>query len=701
MNFDSQSMQNTGFSGKLESDLEFVLDRVCESYWIWYLQNDREYLSPRFWDLIGQPVPEDPMGPRGQWWQFLHTDDQQAIVESLEAHIASRGQIPFRKELRFQHASGQPVWLLCEAWGVAWDEAGRPERVVGTHRDITSERLQQVLMNEISELRARFIEHAAERSRFFEYLLDKILLLTGSEYGFIGEILENEEGKYLKTYWLTDISWNEETKRFFDENAPKGLIFKNLDTLFGAVIRTGRPLLTNDPPNHPAAAGIPPGHPPLRAFMGIPIHYSGRFIAMAGVANRPNGYSQQLFNQLLPYFDVVGEVIHAKLIQEQLDAQVRLTLHNDRLASIGQLAAGVGHEINNPLSIISGQLFVLDLHLKEQGIHDPELQSGFEKIQKSVSRIANIVGSLKSFTRTDEEELSHFSLQELIDETVAMLGDLFAKEGVELKQVGQPLNGEIAGHRNRVQQVLVNLLMNAKDATEGKPERQVRIEGQHSGGGIGFLVGDNGCGIPEEFREKIFDPFFTTKGMGNRGTGIGLAIVRNILKEHQAKIRVNSVSGEGTEFIVKFPEVVIPAGRLGAAGLDSQFNSVLRGQKILVVDDEVDIRQLLYKILAAHGALVVLAANGSEALGLLRKQPYDVVLSDIKMPGMGGFQLYEEVKLLPQVPAYILITGGVELSPDQQRLIHQERLKVIPKPFNVEQLLATLRATKRAEAEGP
>lgn len=693
----SQLTRGGHFAQGSESDLEFVLDRVCESYWVWNLQENQEYLAPRFWKLLGQPIPAESAGEPGRWWQFLHPVEQQSIAEGLKKLIDSAGEIPFRMDLRFQHATGQPIWLRCEAWVIAWDKAGKPLRIVGTHRDITADKLQQVLAEEISELRGRYIEHASEQAKFFQYLLDKILLLTGSEYGFIGEILEGETGKYLKTYWLTDISWDEETKRFFDENAPKGLVFKNLDTLFGAVIRSGRPLLTNDPANHPAAAGIPAGHPPLRSFMGIPIYYSGRFIAMAGVANRPAGYTDQLYQQLEPYFQVVGEVIHAKLMQDQLDAQVRLTLHNDRLASIGQLAAGVGHEINNPLSIISGQLYVLDLHLKERGIEEPELQSGFEKIERSVNRIATIVGGLKTFSRSDEECISHFPLQALVEETLVMLRDIFAKDGIVLELQGQPAGGQIAGHRNRIQQVLVNLLMNAKDATESKEDRRVMVETFQSSARLGFVVRDNGCGIPEEQLGKIFDPFFTTKGLGNRGTGIGLAIVSNILKEHQARIQVHSELGAGTEFRVEFPQVVIGGELLGRLEANRGAALDLRGLTILVVDDEEDIRLILQRILTAQRAEVALAANGFEALELLRRMPIDVVLSDIKMPGLGGFQLFEEVKRLPRPPVFVLITGGVELTHDQQVLIHQHRLKVIPKPFNLEQVLETMRTVRRGQ----
>lgn len=696
MSSQSQSTRGSRFPQGSDADLEYVLDRVCESYWVWNVKQSREFLSPRFWKLLGQPVPVDPHGEPGQSWQFLNADDKRAVGESLKALLDSQGEIPFRLELHFQHANGQPIWLRCEAWVIAWDEAGKPLRVVGTHRDITVDKLQQVLAGEISELRARYIEHASEQSKFFKYLLDKILLLTESEYGFIGEILEGETGKYLKTYWLTDISWNEETKKFFDENAPKGLVFKNLDTLFGAVIRSGRPLLTNDPAHHPAAAGLPPGHPPLRSFMGIPIYYSGRFIAMAGVANRSAGYNDQLYNRLAPYFEVVGEVVHAKLIQDQLDKQVRLTLHNDRLASIGQLAAGVGHEINNPLSIISGQLYVLDLHLKEQGNEDWELRKGFEKIERSVNRIATIVGGLKTFSRSDEEFISHFPLQTLVEETLTMLREIFAKEGVALSLLGRPIAGEVAGHRNRVQQVLVNLLMNAKDATESKLDRSVTVETFQTSAVLGFIVKDNGCGIPEEQREKIFEPFFSTKGLGNKGSGIGLSIVNNILKDHQARIQLKSELGVGTEFRVEFPQVMVGDELRGRPVYNSGQPEDLRGLSILVVDDEEDVRLILQRLLTAQNVAVALAANGFEALELLRRMPFDVVLSDVKMPGLSGFHLFQEVCKLPWRPGFVLITAVLDFNRDQQELIQQYGLKVVHKPFDVDKLLATLRNLKQA-----
>jgi CheY-like chemotaxis protein len=125
----------------------------------------------------------------------------------------------------------------------------------------------------------------------------------------------------------------------------------------------------------------------------------------------------------------------------------------------------------------------------------------------------------------------------------------------------------------------------------------------------------------------------------------------------------------------------------------------LRGLSILVVDDEEDIRLILQRLLTAQNAAVALAANGFEALELLRRMPFDVVLSDVKMPGLGGFHLFQEVRKLPRAPAFVLITAGLDFSRDQQELIQQHRLQVISKPFNVEQVLSTLRTFKRSVVE--
>ncbi len=170
---------------------------------------------------------------------------------------------------------------------------------------------QEVLLESISRAQSRFITNEDPRL-LFDGLLEDLLALADSEYGFIGEIMTADDGsRFLKTHAITNIAWNDETRRFYEENAPSGLEFRNLDTLFGRVIRTGAPVVTNDPSSDPHAAGIPDGHPPLDRFLGLPF-YSGRsFVGMVGIANRSAGYDQAIIDELQPFLATCANIIEA------------------------------------------------------------------------------------------------------------------------------------------------------------------------------------------------------------------------------------------------------------------------------------------------------------------------------------------------------------------------------------------------------
>jgi two-component system, cell cycle sensor histidine kinase and response regulator CckA len=144
----------------------------------------------------------------------------------------------------------------------------------------------------------------------FERLLGTLLELSNSEYGFIGEVLfDLEGGPYLKTHAITNIAWDDETRQFYATNAPSGLEFHNLKTLFGVVLTSGEPLISNDPTNDPRRGGIPKGHPPLNAFLGVPIRHAGDLVGMVGIANRPGGYAEEFLEFLSPFFTMCGGFI--------------------------------------------------------------------------------------------------------------------------------------------------------------------------------------------------------------------------------------------------------------------------------------------------------------------------------------------------------------------------------------------------------
>lgn len=168
------------------------------------------------------------------------------------------------------------------------------------------------MLEAISVIQDAFIE-GQNAYKSFSAFLSEILHLTSSEYGFMGEVLKSSEGTpYLKTHAITNISWNDETSAWYQQNAPSGLEFSNLDTLFGYVIKSGEMLIANDAPNHPLAGGIPKGHPPLRKFLGIPFKKSGELIGMIGLANRPEDYNPLLVEVLSPVLDTCTQLVLAQ-----------------------------------------------------------------------------------------------------------------------------------------------------------------------------------------------------------------------------------------------------------------------------------------------------------------------------------------------------------------------------------------------------
>lgn len=194
---------------------------------------------------------------------------------------------------------------------------------------------QRQLAEVITRVQSRFI-HNMDRRRAFDELLTDILDLSGSEYGFIGEVLYTDEGDpYLKTYAITNIAWSEETRAFYDANAPQGMEFPNLNTLFGAVLTSGESVIANDPSHDPRSGGLPEGHPALNAFLGIPVYHGDKMVAMLGIANRSGGYDHALIDFLSPLLITIGQLVVAAQVQQQQheDAE-RLSASEQRLASV-------------------------------------------------------------------------------------------------------------------------------------------------------------------------------------------------------------------------------------------------------------------------------------------------------------------------------------------------------------------------------
>lgn len=372
-------------------------------------------------------------------------------------------------------------------------------------------------------------------------------------------------------------------------------------------------------------------------------------------------------------------------IEQELHDEKSKAMHNAKLVSIGQLAAGVGHEINNPLAIISGQVSILTEMLQEDGVSREKVLEGLKKMEVASSRIAHILTGLRSFTRSDEQENIKFSVFDLVAETFHLLKEIYEREEIYLTFSGVDKKRIVFGNRGRLQQALFNIISNAKDAVSGRDTKIIELVLENGPNESNIIVIDNGIGVPDKYKDKIFDAFFTTKEV-HKGTGIGLPIVNNIIKEYHGKLSFNSKENEGTKFIITLPTTVEEESSIQDEVIMKVENPQKLNCRILVVDDEEDLREVLVNILSKFCREVIEVKDVKEALDFVQKEKVDLVISDIKMPKVDGFEFLKRLRLIPEIkqPKFIFVSGGVEMDEVHQKIIEKEADGLFGKPFKVE-----------------
>ena len=357
------------------------------------------------------------------------------------------------------------------------------------------------------------------------------------------------------------------------------------------------------------------------------------------------------------------------------------------------MAAGVGHEINNPLAIIKGFLHVIEENLIISNYQDAKTFSMLTKINLASDRIVNIVKGLRTFSRSDSDKIDYFNFKDAIDETFNLLSEVYQNEGITLKNnISSVQEFKVYGNKGRLEQVILNLFSNAKDATEGKSERIIETSLVREGNSVVWTIKDNGKGIPEHIQNRIFDPFFTTKDV-NKGTGIGLSLANSIIKEHEGNISFETIPDQGTVFKIVLPLILNKIEEPKDLQQLKIENNNLFHLKALVAEDEEDIRMILDLMLSRVGITVTLVKNGQEALRKFQNEHYDLLLTDIKMPIMNGKALVEAIRsdLKIKQPKIFLMTGGIEeTSSTIVGLSHLVQGQIF-KPFDSENLYEKIR----------
>jgi two-component system, NtrC family, sensor kinase len=248
-------------------------------------------------------------------------------------------------------------------------------------------------------------------------------------------------------------------------------------------------------------------------------------------------------------FSVIGRLIIVDDITDRIELESQLS-QAEKLSSIGLLAAGVAHEVNTPLAVISSYAQMLSKQIKD----DAKLSSLLEKITRQTFRASEIVNSLLNFSRTSATEFSDVNLNRIVSETLALLEHQFKISRIKVETELYDNLPVIHGNAGKLQQVFLNLFLNARDAMAGGGTLHIQTS---NGSSVQVNISDTGAGIAPEHVNKIYDPFFTTKASPRegqaRGTGLGLSVTYGIIQEHAGQIRVDSSPGKGTRFYLEFP----------------------------------------------------------------------------------------------------------------------------------------------------
>ena len=384
--------------------------------------------------------------------------------------------------------------------------------------------------------------------------------------------------------------------------------------------------------------------------------------------------------QLMETLEKRSEDLNLALWKNQ---QINLKLlQTQRLAAVGQLAAGAAHEINNPLAIINARAQLLQR--KEA---DEKKQRELRQITEQIERISGILTDLMTFARPAPPKLTLVDVKSLLDRVIELVSTGMDKLNISIHREYAADLPAIKADQNQLEQVFLNLIINAQHAMEEKggrlevvarlcPDRQT----------LHIAITDQGKGIPKEHLPRIFDPFFTTKEEG-KGTGLGLSTSKVIVDNHYGQIDFQSSVGKGTTVHLKLPVDLETLKRPSRPEDEPTAAGTLFGNpRILVVDDEEHIREILKETLEAERMLVTTASNGDEALSILDKDNFDLMLLDIRMPRRSGLSLLNAIHARKQnLP--VIIISAMATHEEMQEATELGAAKCIRKPFHIKSLL--------------
>lgn len=490
-----------------------------------------------------------------------------------------------------------------------------------------------------------------------DHVLEEVQRMTQSQHAFYG-FLDRDESE------MTLHAWSHQTMDECETDVDSLHFPIDKAGIWAEAVRNKKVLTINDfKMRHPSKKGLPDGHVPIDRMMAVPFIKDGKVISIAAVANKAVNYTQDDKKQVKAFLGNVQLLLDRKVAEkENLEIAKRLQ-QLQKMESIGNLAGGIAHDFNNLLFPIIG---MAELLIEDLPSRSTERENA-EEILRAGLRGKDLVKQILAFSRQSEHQLAPTRIQNILKE-VLKLSRSTIPSYIEFEQYIQPDCGMVLADATQIHQVAMNIITNAYHAMAEKggkisvklreielTETHMLQVGLHLDKYALLSISDTGHGMSAELVQKIFEPYFTTKAQ-DKGTGLGLAVVHGIVKEHNGDIEVISEIGEGSTFNVYLPLME----KMDNLSIIHSNNDLETGhERILIVDDEESIAKLEKQILERLGYQVTMKLNSLEALEWFKENPHniDLIITDMAMPNMSGDKLSSEIKSIrPDVPL-VLCTG--------------------------------------------
>lgn len=597
-----------------------------EGLFDWNLQSGEVFFSDQFRKIVGKRLDNAVPGIK-QWVRLVVDPDRQIVREALRRFRRNLNANTINIEYRVLYLNGHKRWLHTKIVAVRDDIGKKVIRLVGSTQDVTLRKQSEIALR-ASEARFRSITEAHPVPVMIISLrAGSILYASPGAEQLLGMTQVQLLGAPFDTI-LTEPTMREELWQSMREGQEVNLKEVVLECA------------------------------------------NGRKLDAALSARRISYRSEEAM--------VIGlyDLTERKQAEAQISRQQEALQQSEKMAALGGLLAGVAHELNNPLSVVVGQATLLI----ESGA-EPKTVTRAEKIYKAADRCSRIVKSFLALARRKPPEHKPVALNELVQAALELLGFQIRTGNIEVKLELASDLANVIGDADQLTQVITNLVLNASQAMDGwNGPRRLTIRSHNDKNRVVLSVADTGPGVPLDIRSRVFEPFFTTKS-AKGGTGVGLSLCLNIVASHGGQVMIEDTQGGGATFVVDLPSVVAIAGATSA----EQTNAVLPKElTILLVDDEVELAQTLADLLEPEGHKIDIAANGAVALEKLRKNRFDVIISDLRMPVLDGPGLYEELKR--ELPFYlnrIIYVTGDTLSSHVQTFLSQNPVPVVEKPYRL------------------